>query len=144
MFSKKKGIEPFQIWPFLPVPCSSNKEDPEPVEKSIEDIAREYLLELDRKSSEKCHEASEAEWNYATDINDKNEEIKLKIGLEHARFAKEAWNNLTKTFQTWRNFQDPDLLRMFKKSIILGSAALPDDKLKEVSQLYFLHLVGLI
>lgn len=89
-------------------------------------------MELDRQSSEKCYEVSEAEWNYATDINDKNEEIKLKAGLKHARFAKESWTNLTTRFKTWRNFKDPDLRRMLHKATILGAAALPDDKFEEV------------
>lgn len=98
----------------------------------MESVARDYLAEIDRVSSQKCYESSIAEWNYATDINTKNEEVKLKISLEAAKIRKEIWTNVTSTFNKWRDFTDPDLLRKVKKITVLGAAALPDDEYKKV------------
>ena len=93
--------------------------------------ARTYLLALDKLLSQKCYESSLAEWAYATDINDQNLKTKLKLSLEIAHFGKEVAKNLTTKF-AWKNFDDADLLRMYEKLTVLGSAALPDAKLVEV------------
>ena len=98
----------------------------------LESEARSFLLSLDKQLSEKCFESSVAEWNYATDINEQNLKIKLQLSLDMAKFGKEVARNLTGQFE-WESFQDADLLRMYKKLSILGSAALPEDKLQEVN-----------
>jgi peptidyl-dipeptidase A/DNA-directed RNA polymerase III subunit RPC1 len=41
--------------------------------------AREYLSTLDVKSSDMCYKSNIAEWQYASDITDENQ--RLKVGL---------------------------------------------------------------
>ena len=89
---------------------------------------------LDKQLSEKCFESSVAEWNNANDINEQNLKIKLKLSLDMAKFGKEVAKNLTDNFK-WESFQDADLLRMYKKMSVLGSAALPEDTLQEVADI---------
>ena len=101
----------------------------------LESEARSFLLSLDKQLSEKCFESSVAEWNYATDINEQNLKIKLQLSLDMSKFGKEVARNLTDQFE-WESFQDADLLRMYKKMSLLGSAALPEDKLQEVTAIF--------
>ena len=91
-----------------------------------------FLEEYNTKSSEVCYQSATANWNYATDINEVNEKTKLDQSFKSATFSKESWKNITSLFPTWRDFKDPVLLRIFEKVTVLGSAALPDDELKEV------------
>lgn len=39
--------------------------------------ALSYVEELDREFSQKCYDISEIEWNFATNINDENEKLKV-------------------------------------------------------------------
>jgi len=100
----------------------------------------------DRQASEKCFQANSANWKYVTNINEENEKLKLGASLEFSKFTKEFTTNLTATFnKDWRHFRDPDLLRKFKKVTVLGTAALPEDELKEViSTLEFFFVIYLI
>lgn len=106
-------------------------------ENDLESQARLFLAEYDRQSSEKCFNAANANWNYATDIRDETEKIKLQKSLENSKFQKEAWKNITIQFKTRENFQDPVLVRTFKKIAIIGTSAsaLPEERLKEFKQL---------
>lgn len=101
----------------------------------MESKARLFLAEYDRQSSEKCFNAANANWNYATDIRDETEKIKLQKSLENSKFQKEAWKNITIQFKTRENFQDPVLVRTLKKIAIIGTSAsaLPEERLKEVN-----------
>lgn len=107
------------------------------VNEHDENLARSYLADYDQESSAKCHLSTLANWNYATNITEENERIKLQASLDYAQFEKESWKNLTTKFKNWRKFQDPDLRRMFKKIVDLGSAALSDDDFKEVKKYFF-------
>jgi len=100
----------------------------------IETIAHIYYAEVDREYSEKCFETASAEWEFAIDINDETEKRKLSAYLDYGRFEREMWGNITAEFPNWRDFQDPDLLRIFKELTILGTAALSEDKLEEFNQ----------
>lgn len=101
----------------------------------LESQARLVLTEYDRQSSEKCFKAASANWNYATDIKDETERIKLQESLENAKFQKEAWKNITEQFKTRETFQDPVLQRILKKIAIIGTSAsaLPEERLKQVN-----------
>lgn len=107
-------------------------------EDDLETKARLVLDEYNRQSSEACFESSSANWNYAVNINDDNEKIKLRESLEYSNFQKESWKNISSQFKTRGNFKDPVLKRMFQKISITGmsAAALPEEKLKEVSSLF--------
>ena len=83
--------------------------------------------------AEKCFQAAEANWNYNTNINDVNQEKQLNASLEYSKFAKISWQNLNSKFKSWSNFKDPDLKRRFKKSTVLGSSALPEEDLVQVT-----------
>lgn len=98
----------------------------------MESQARVFLEDYELRMRDVCFQSVVANWNYATNITDETEKIKLEKSLASASFTKESWKNLTSQFGSWREFKDPVLLRMFKKLTVLGSAALPDDKLKEV------------
>lgn len=110
----------------------------------LEAEAVAFLEEYDRESSLRCFQSAQANWKYATNITDDNEKAKLKVSLENAAFTKEAWKNLTSKFPAWKSFKDPDLLRKFKKLTVLGTAALPDDKLKEVCTICLIALNNIL
>ncbi len=87
----------------------------------------------DRQASDKCFKSISANWEYATNINEENEKLKLEASFEYSKFDKEFWTNLTARFnKDWRNFGDTNLYRKFKKVAVLGPSALPEDELKEV------------
>lgn len=101
----------------------------------IESEARLFLVEHNQRTSEACYESMNANWNYATNINSRNERIKLDKSLDYAKFNKESWKNITSRFKTWRDFKDPVLLRIFQKLVVIGSAALPESKFQEVKSI---------
>jgi hypothetical protein len=51
-------------------------------ENDLETKARLILDEYNRQSSEACFKSASANWNYAVNINDDNEKIKLRESLE--------------------------------------------------------------
>merc|ERR1740128_871416 len=94
-----------------------------------------YYAEINQELSEKCYEMSEAEWEFATDINEDTESRKLNASKDFALYEKQNWENIRDEFPDWKDFQDPDLLRKFKELTFLGAAALPEDKLEEYNQI---------
>ena len=100
--------------------------------EEMENEALSHLSEMLKKASEKCFNSVTANWNYSTDINDANEKAKLEANLASAAFTKEMAKNLTIQYPNWKIFKNFDLRRMMEKSTDLGSAALPEDQLKEV------------
>lgn len=98
-----------------------------------EDRALAYLNEQDNEVSKMCYQAVVASWNYNTDINDINQQKQLNASLEYSKYSKKLWYNLTSEFGSWQQYQDEDLKRRFNKSVVLGSSALPDDELVQVS-----------
>lgn len=63
--------------------------------------------------------------------------LQLETQLDYAKFQKEVWTNAV-TYK-WKTFRDPSIRRQFKVLSVLGRAALPDDKLKEVSAAQCTH-----
>ncbi|GBN98811.1 hypothetical protein AVEN_41190-1 [Araneus ventricosus] len=57
----------------------------------------------------------------------------LEQTLEYSLFHKEAWKNATSF--SWKSFNDTLLRRWFKSLSVLGTAALPEDKLNEFNRL---------
>ncbi|EFX86561.1 hypothetical protein DAPPUDRAFT_307858 [Daphnia pulex] len=103
----------------------------------LETKARLILDEYNRQSSEVCFKSASANWNYAVNINDDNEKIKLRESLENVKFQKESWKNISSQFKTRDSFKDAVLNRMFQKISITGmsAAALPEERLKEFQQI---------
>lgn len=102
-------------------------------DNSDEVAATQYLSYHDRLLTEKCNIIVRAEWNYASNITEENKKKLLEESLIFADFQKEAWKNSTSF--AWKGFKDPLIRRWFKKLSVLGKAALPDDKLKELDGL---------
>ncbi|KAK4008522.1 hypothetical protein OUZ56_013657 [Daphnia magna] len=100
-----------------------------------EENARAFIEEEERRLAEKCYDYTVASWNYNTNINDINQELRLNASLEYSKFAKLSWQNLNRKFKSWPSFKDPDLKRKFKKSTVLGSSVLPEDVLAQYNQL---------
>ncbi|XP_065566887.1 angiotensin-converting enzyme-like [Artemia franciscana] len=98
-----------------------------------EERAREFLEIYETLASKECNRAAKVEWNYATDITKQNEELKLASAIQSANFEKEAWINAT-SFK-WQTFKDEKIKRQFKMLSILGTAALPEDKLKMYNEI---------
>lgn len=105
-----------------------------------EENARAFIEEEERRLAEKCYDYTVASWNYNTNINDINQELRLNASLEYSKFAKLSWQNLNRKFKSWPSFKDPDLKRKFKKSTVLGSSVLPEDVLAQVHFSPFLVL----
>ncbi|KAG8175126.1 hypothetical protein JTE90_010533 [Oedothorax gibbosus] len=95
--------------------------------------AVQFLHHHDKASSEQCFKLVNAHWNYATDLTDENKKKQLEQTLEYALFHKEAWKNATS--YAWKSFNDTLLRRWFKSLSVLGTAALPEDKLNEFNKL---------
>lgn len=51
--------------------------------------------------------------------------------LEFGKFLKGMWKETVK--YPWTTYKDPDIHRQFKLLSVLGTAALPEDKMKKVS-----------
>ncbi|CAG0895205.1 unnamed protein product [Darwinula stevensoni] len=96
-----------------------------------EAAAWSYMKDYNVEASEVCNRNALVNWAYATDLTEANRQAVLAESLVSARYAKEAWKNVT-SFQ-WKKFRDPELKRLFKSLSILGTAALPDDKFTRVN-----------
>ncbi|GFY40189.1 angiotensin-converting enzyme [Trichonephila inaurata madagascariensis] len=59
--------------------------------------------------------------------------FQLEQTLEYSLFHKDAWKNATSF--AWKSFNDTHLRRWFKSLSVLGTAALPEDKLNEFNRL---------
>nr|QTY40901.1 venom polypeptide precursor [Doratifera vulnerans] len=95
-------------------------------EKAAEEAAgRNYMKTLDALTSKEKNRKTIASWNYESNITKHNEEIMLQVSLDVAEKEKEYWKE-TVTY-LWREFEDEDLKRMFKKYSQLGTSALPED-----------------
>ncbi|XP_015913714.1 angiotensin-converting enzyme [Parasteatoda tepidariorum] len=95
--------------------------------------AVQFLHYHDKTSSEQCFKLVDAHWNYATNLTDENKKKQLEQTLEYSLFHKEAWKNATSF--AWKAFNDTHLRRWFKSLSVLGTAALPEDKLNEFNRL---------
>lgn len=95
--------------------------------------ARDFIHFLNRESGHHLTEGTHAEWDYATNITEHNLAVKLNKSLQHAQFTKEQWHNLMK--YPWQSYSNPDLRRQFKMYSVLGSAALPFEKLQKLEKL---------
>ncbi|GIY26315.1 angiotensin-converting enzyme [Caerostris darwini] len=97
--------------------------------------ALQFLRDNDRKSSAIANKAALASWGYQSNLTEANKEIMLKVQQEAAEFTKESWKEATSF--AWKQFKDTNATayRWFKSLSVLGTAALPSDKFKELSEL---------
>ncbi|GIX89140.1 angiotensin-converting enzyme [Caerostris extrusa] len=82
-----------------------------------------------------ANKAALASWGYQSNLTEANKEIMLKVQQEAAEFTKESWKEATSF--AWKQFKDTNATayRWFKSLSVLGTAALPSDKFKELSEL---------
>nr|WBW70101.1 venom protein [Lampona murina] len=99
------------------------------------DAAVQFLWENDRVTSVMANEAAIAQWNYASNLTEENKKAMLDHQVLEAEFTKETWKNATSF--AWKDFKhrNETVYRWFKMLSVLGSAALPEDKLKTYNKL---------
>ncbi|ENN80010.1 hypothetical protein YQE_03557, partial [Dendroctonus ponderosae] len=92
--------------------------------------ARNFLILLNRQTERDANRASLAEWAYASNLTEENLKNKLAVSSEVARNVKEAWQRVIRF--NWQRFSDYSLRRQFQKYSVLGVAALPEEKVKQL------------
>ncbi|XP_072023763.1 angiotensin-converting enzyme-like [Amphiura filiformis] len=92
-----------------------------------EDLALEWLEQINAIEVEKSYQGSIAGWNYATNMTDYNQEVKANVS-----YLKAAWGTI-KTKQgrrfDWQNFKNPTLYRIF--NLMLRGGKFDDSKQRE-------------
>ncbi|KAF8795126.1 Angiotensin-converting enzyme-like protein [Argiope bruennichi] len=99
------------------------------------DEALQFLRTHDQMASQIANLATIASWNYQSNLTEHNKKVMLETEQESAKFSKEAWKNATSF--AWKDFKDKNetLFRWFKSLSVLGTAALPEEKFKELTEL---------
>ncbi|KAK4313338.1 hypothetical protein Pmani_015292 [Petrolisthes manimaculis] len=95
--------------------------------------AIDFLGRYDREAGQMCNKFMEASWNYNTNVTDFNKRVMLQQQMIWSDFHRTKWNEATN--YAWKNFTTPTVRRMFSFLTVLGKAALPRDKLKELTGL---------
>lgn len=95
--------------------------------------ALSFLVAYDREASAMCNNVMNTQWDFNTNITEATKQRMLETQLEYAKFQKDVWQKATS--YAWKTFRDPSVRRQFKVLSVLGRAALPEDKLKEIQQL---------
>ncbi|KAK3886578.1 hypothetical protein Pcinc_009227 [Petrolisthes cinctipes] len=95
--------------------------------------AIDFLGRYDREAGQMCNKFMEASWNYNTNVTDFNKRVMLQQQMIWSDFHRTKWNEATNF--AWKNFTTPTVRRMFSFLTVLGKAALPRDKLKELTGL---------
>lgn len=95
--------------------------------------ALSFLTIYDREASLMCNNVMNTQWDFNTNITEMTKQRMLETQLEYAKFQKDVWHKATS--YTWKTFRDPSIRRQFRVLSVLGRAALPEDKLREVQQL---------
>ncbi|XP_045116015.1 angiotensin-converting enzyme-like isoform X1 [Portunus trituberculatus] len=103
--------------------------------EELEARARTFLAEIDARGSRECTQATTANWNYASDINEKHRKEKAAAQIKYASWEKESWHKVNEWKGTWQKLSDPSLKRQFKFLSILGTAALPKKELEKYNNL---------
>ncbi|XP_042865638.1 angiotensin-converting enzyme-like [Penaeus japonicus] len=92
-----------------------------------------FLRQYDSEASAMCNLFMEASWDFNTNVTAFNRRRMLARQMEWSRFHRQKWDQAT-TF-AWKNFSSSTVRRMFSFVTVLGRAALPEDKLKELTEL---------
>ncbi|KAL1419944.1 hypothetical protein MTO96_024830 [Rhipicephalus appendiculatus] len=74
---------------------------------------------------------SASSWDYATNITDYNQNMTNKVSNEVSKLERQF--GITAKRFDWHNFKNDSLKRLFRHVATIGLAALPDDKLENVS-----------
>ncbi|XP_077562194.1 angiotensin-converting enzyme-like [Haemaphysalis longicornis] len=98
-----------------------------------ESLAVGFIEDLNESYSTMNRIDSEAQWDYATNITDYNQNNTNNVSNEVSKLQRE-FGNTAKRFD-WKHFSNETLKRMFRHVATLGIAALPDDKLENATSL---------
>ncbi|KAF5284087.1 hypothetical protein FQA39_LY17136 [Lamprigera yunnana] len=89
--------------------------------------------EYETTASKLSNSLANAQWDFATDINNKTkEEIQLSTTLEVAKFNKDVWSTTFKHLDE-DNYSKEEIKKQIRFLKVLGDAALEEDKLSELS-----------
>ncbi|XP_037079985.1 angiotensin-converting enzyme-like isoform X2 [Pollicipes pollicipes] len=102
-------------------------------DEELQAKARAFLAVMEPQSEERARTLALAEWAHASNITDENEQAMLAARLEYARFDKQRWTEVKK--YDWSKIKDESIRRQFKILSMLGTAALPEEKLKKYDQM---------
>ncbi|XP_054712126.1 angiotensin-converting enzyme-like [Uloborus diversus] len=101
------------------------------------EAALQFLIEHNERAAQTYNRMGNARWNYQTNLNEETKEEMLRMTEVRAEFVKEAWKNATSF--AWKDLfegeQHEIFYRWFKKLSVLGSPALPKDRLSELNKL---------
>ncbi|XP_018022677.1 angiotensin-converting enzyme [Hyalella azteca] len=98
--------------------------------------ARLFLAGLEQRSQLECNKLVEASWNYEADLSAVNNQLRAQAQLEKARWDKEQWELVTGEWgHRWPTLRNESLRRQFRHLSILGTAALPEDRLAKYNDL---------
>ncbi|XP_045596886.2 angiotensin-converting enzyme [Procambarus clarkii] len=95
--------------------------------------AIDFLRGYDAEASAMCTRFMEASWDFNTNVTQTNRRRMLIRQMEWSDFHRTKWNEAI-TF-AWKNFTNSPIRRMFSFVTVLGKAALPKEKLQELTEL---------
>ncbi|VVC45911.1 Zinc finger C2H2-type,Peptidase M2, peptidyl-dipeptidase A [Cinara cedri] len=102
----------------------------EKINKYSEIEAAKYLDSTNQALAQWTNRIIHADWNWLTNLTNENAEKKLAINLEFGNFLKTTWKETVKF--PWSTYTNADIKRQFKLLSVLGTAALPEDKMKKL------------
>lgn len=94
--------------------------------------ASKYLENANHALTQWTNRVIHANWNWLTNLTNENAEKKLAINLEFSKFLKCMWEETVK--YPWTTYKDPNIKRQFKLMSVLGTDALPEDKLRKLEE----------
>lgn len=103
---------------------ANSTENPQ-VAENILKSAKDIIKRLDAQYTEWCYKQNAAGWDYASNLTEENLAKKLNVSVEAARVSKQIAQEINAF--PWKDLQDENIRRQFKKLGILGTAALPED-----------------
>ncbi|XP_017782037.1 PREDICTED: angiotensin-converting enzyme-like [Nicrophorus vespilloides] len=102
-------------------------------EHSTEELVEYIKGDYEKKASEMCTAQNNADWNYNTDITEKNNELATQQTLAYAKFEKEQYNEWFKNANA-DEVTDPAIKRQLKYLKVVGKAALEENKLEQYTK----------
>ncbi len=84
-------------------------------------------------ASDMCQKAVNAEWEYNTDLgNEEKEQAATDANIAYSKYIFEQWNTVLRHYN-YSDFTDDSLKRQLKFLNIVGTAALNEEDLTQVS-----------
>ncbi|XP_074039099.1 angiotensin-converting enzyme [Leptinotarsa decemlineata] len=110
--------------------CSTLVKCKDPNIEEEERAAFEFLLAINKKTEENENKVALASWAYASNLTEENLKNELSVAAAAAKDEKETWQRVIQ--YDWNRFSDYGVKRQFRFYSVLGQAALPEDKFKNL------------